>query len=217
MIRNRSVSIADQVFEQIEDEIINGTLERGRVVTEGKLAAELGISRTPVREALARLAQDHMVEPTGAGMKIVGISDEDAECIYDIRERIEGLSSALAARNISAEELKELKEALDLQEYYISKEDFDNGGEMNKRFHEVLNRASKSSILYHTLQELHRKVRRYRKNATYNMADARASYEEHVEMYEAIAAHDDIKAETAAINHVKHARVRMQKSMSKGE
>ena len=214
MIR-KSISMADQVFDQIEDDIINGKLERGKIVTEGKLAAELGISRTPVREALARLEHDHMITPTGSGMMIVGISDEDAACIYDIRERIEGLAAALAAKNATDEELREMKDTLDLQEYYISKEDFDNGGEMNKKFHEILNKSSKSPILHQTLHELHRKVRRYRKNATYNKNDASTSYKEHVALYDAIAAHDEKRAEELAIEHVRHARVRMVKSMEK--
>ena len=62
MITHRPTSLADQIFERLENDILSGVYPRGSILTEMALCASLGISRTPVREALKRLAQEHIVE-----------------------------------------------------------------------------------------------------------------------------------------------------------
>ena len=89
----RTVTLADQVFERLESDIIQGVYPRGEVLTELKLVEQLNVSRTPIREALRRLEQEHLIADTGKGSVVLGITAEDLVDIMDIRCRIEGLAS----------------------------------------------------------------------------------------------------------------------------
>lgn len=75
MIEHKTISLADQVFEHLENDILSGKYSRGESLTESKLSAELGVSRTPIREALRRLEQEHLIEESPKGMVVVGIRD----------------------------------------------------------------------------------------------------------------------------------------------
>ena len=105
MREHKSISIADQIYEQLEREILTGKYPRGEVLSEMRLSTELGVSRTPIREAIRRLEQDHILEESGRGVVVVGISREDMLDMYEIRVRIEGRAAARAAENISEEQL----------------------------------------------------------------------------------------------------------------
>lgn len=94
----RTVTLADQVFERLESDIIQGVYPRGEVLTELKLVEQLNVSRTPIREALRRLEQEHLIADTGKGSVVLGITAEDLVDIMDIRCRIEGLASYYAAK-----------------------------------------------------------------------------------------------------------------------
>ena len=89
----RTVTLADQVFERLESDIIQGVYPRGEVLTELKLVEQLNVSRTPIREALRRLEQEHLIADTGKGSVVLGITAEDLVDIMDIRCRIEGLAT----------------------------------------------------------------------------------------------------------------------------
>lgn len=65
MIEHKTISLADQVFDHLENDILSGKYQRGEVLTESKLCAEMGVSRTPIREALRRLEQEHIIEESG--------------------------------------------------------------------------------------------------------------------------------------------------------
>ena len=77
MTEHKTVSIADQIFEQLERDILAGEYERGEILTEAKLSEKLGVSRTPIREALRRLAQEHIIIETTRGASVVGINKDD--------------------------------------------------------------------------------------------------------------------------------------------
>ena len=89
----QSTSLADQVFERLENDIIHGVYPKGEILTELKLVEQLGVSRTPIREALRRLEQERLIEDTGKGSRVLGITESDLEDIMNIRQRIEGLAA----------------------------------------------------------------------------------------------------------------------------
>ena len=94
----KSISLADQVFEKLESDIIAGVYPRGEVLTELKLVEQLNVSRTPIREALRRLEQERLIRDSGKGSVVLGITLEDLEDIMDIRLRCEGLAAFYAAK-----------------------------------------------------------------------------------------------------------------------
>ena len=87
MMQHKTVSLADQVFEHLETDILSGKYARGEILTESKLSAELGVSRTPIREALRRLEQEHIIEESGKGSIVIGITENDLIDIFLIREK----------------------------------------------------------------------------------------------------------------------------------
>ena len=125
-MEHKTVSLADQIFTELENNILTGVFGRGEVFTEMSLAEKLGVSRTPIREAIRRLEQERLVNVTTKGIVIMGISPKDIADMYDVRIRIEGLASKWAAKSITEEVKKQLCEVVELQEFYTAKKDADN-------------------------------------------------------------------------------------------
>ena len=205
MIEHKSISLADQVFEHLERDILSGKYQRGEILTELKLCSELGVSRTPVREALRRLEQEHIIEETAKGSMVIGISEEDLRDIFYIRERLEGTAARQAALRRTDEELEALREALELQEFYYKRSDPEQIKHMDNRFHNLVYRLSGSMTFYDTLVPLHKKVQKYRRASVENHSRAEASVMEHREVYAAIAAQDADAAELKMTQHIQNA------------
>ncbi len=205
MIEHKTVSLADQVFEHLENDILSGKYQRGEILTESKLCAELGVSRTPVREALRRLEQEHIIEDSSKGSIVIGISEKDLEDIFLIRENVECLAAGAAAANCSSDQLTELQKTLELQEFYLSKMDSEQIKSMDNRFHSLIYKASGGITFYDTLEPLHKKILKYRRAAMSNKSRAAASVEEHRKIFEAIAAHDIEAAKRLTTEHIKNA------------
>ena len=137
-MEHKMISIADQVFEKLEQDILSGVYERGIVLTELRLSEELGVSRTPIREALRRLEQERIIEPTSKGMKVLGITRADIADICEIRLRLEGLAARWAAERADEEGIQTLKEIVELQEFYTQKQDPESIKNADSRFHQTI-------------------------------------------------------------------------------
>lgn len=211
MIEHKSFSLAEQVFDRLETDILSGKYQPGEILTELKLVGDLGVSRTPIREALRRLEQEHIIEMTQKGILVLGVSQKDLEDILEIRTRIEGLAAYMAALNITDEQLEELREAVELQEFYVPKRDADRINGMDSRFHLLIYRFSGSIPLYDTLMPLHKKVLRYRRASVENEVRSTHSSQEHRAIFEAIAAHDAPLAEKYMMEHIANAKDFIQK------
>lgn len=205
MIEHKTVSLADQVFEHLEKDILSGNYQRGDILTETKLSQELGVSRTPIREALRRLEQEHIIAESGKGCIVIGITDKDLKDIYEIRTALECLASAKAAQNRTDEQLSELKEALELQEFYLEKRDAEQIKKMDNRFHNTVYSLSGSTVFCDTLIPLHKKIQKYRRASVENRSRAVESVKEHRKIYEAIAAGDIDAAQKYTTEHIRNA------------
>ena len=205
MIEHKTISLADQVFDHLENDILSGKYQRGKVLTESKLCAEMGVSRTPIREALRRLEQEHIIEESGKGSVVIGINEKDLEDIFLIRKSLECMAASLAAKNRTDEQLKDLKEALEFQEFYLNKNDPEQIKLMDNRFHETLYKLSGSTTFYDTLVPLHKKIQKYRRASVENSSRAAASVAEHRKIYEAIEAKNSAAAAKYASEHVENA------------
>ncbi len=206
MTDKKSGSIADRLFEIIEEKILNGTFEKGEVLTELGLCEMLSASRTPVREALARLKHEGLLEESVKGNVVAGISEKDLLDIYDIRLRIEGLAAAKCAAVITDEQLTKLEEVLTLQEFYTGKGAAESIKQLDSEFHVLIYSYCDSRTLSSLLGELHRKVQRYRRVSVEDHARAEAAVKEHREIYLALAAHDSARAESLSVIHIQNAK-----------
>ncbi|MBP3627711.1 MAG: GntR family transcriptional regulator [Clostridia bacterium] len=211
MIEHKTVSLADQVFDHLETDILSGKYSRGEIITESKLSQELGVSRTPIREALRRLEQEHIIEETGKGSVVIGISEKDVDDIFVIRKQLETLAAGIAAENRTDEQLAKLREALELQEFYLEKGDAEQIKQMDNRFHYIVYRLSGSTVFYDILVPLHKKIQKYRKIAVQSSGRAKASVEEHRKIYEAIASGNRALAEKYVLEHVENAYSHIKK------
>ncbi|MBR1708425.1 MAG: GntR family transcriptional regulator [Clostridia bacterium] len=204
--QHQMVSLADQVFEALEYDILSGVYERDEILTEGKLSEKMKVSRTPIREALKRLSMEHIIELSSRGARVIGILPSDIEDIYEIRLQVEGLAAARAARNMTEEDIRALKEALDLQEFYTLKKEPDLIKNMDSRFHQLIYHHCGSTIYCDMLEPLHRKIMKYRRVSISVPARAEQSLAEHREIYEAIAARDETRTRELTTVHIQHAR-----------
>ena len=127
-------SLGGRVFQKIREDILNGRYKEHDELRENTLGKELGVSRTPVREALRQLELEGLVTIIpNRGARVTGISRKDIWDIYVMRSMLEGLCARWAAEHITEEQLEELEEAILLSEFQIKKESIVKNWELRKK------------------------------------------------------------------------------------
>ena len=207
MIVNKNAkSLEESVYLTLEEEILSGKLKKGDSLTETSLSSRLGVSRTPLRAALHRLAEEGLIEVIpNRGAVVVGIGDEELVDIYKIRIRLEGLASAEATKRINEEDLKRLRDSVELSEFYITKQDAEHLKELDSEFHSIIYKASGNRLLCKTLTELHRNIQFYRKRSLAVADRLEKSIAEHREILSAIERGDVEAADRLTSAHVEAA------------
>lgn len=201
-----SNSLRSRVFNQIQNDILNGVYEPGDSLIETKLSEEMGVSRTPIREALRQLELEGLVQSIpNKGVIVKGVSAQDIQDIYTIRMLIEGLAARWAAEKITPQEMEELREAVDLEEFYTMKNDNGRLLQFDTRFHDIIFKASKSKPLMHTLSTFHHYVQKARKISMSSPKRALEVLEEHKAIMQAIIDKNADKAEKLTTEHVRNA------------
>lgn len=206
MCEFKTVSLADQVFEKLEQDIITGVYPRGEILTELKLVEQLGVSRTPIREALRRLEQERLIADSGKGSVVLGITLDDLIDIMDIRQRIEGLAAYYATKQLTDEGLAQLQNINQLQEFYYGNKDRENLRKMDDRFHDAVYQLSGRTVFRDTLTPLHRKTQRYRRLSISDDARLDQSVQEHRDIYNAISQRNAQLAAELMEQHIRHAK-----------
>ena len=209
----KSTSLADQVFDRLENDIIQGVYAKGEILTELKLVEQLGVSRTPIREALRRLEQEHLIEDAGKGSRVLGITEADLFDIMTIRERVEGVAAYYATKNLTPEGRKELTHLVDLQEFYFEKRDAERLRQVDDQFHDAICYMSKRSVIIDTIVPLMRKTRRYRRIAMDDWNRVPHTKREHFEIYQAIVSGNAELAEELTSKHISNAKIHMLEEM----
>lgn len=205
MVKVKASSLADQVFDRLEQDILGGVYPRDSYLTELQLCEALGVSRTPIREALRRLEQEHIVEATGKGMRVLSITEEDVEAIYEIRAEVERLAVENCIRFITEEQITAMREIVDMQEFYLSKNNPEQLKEMDSEFHKSIYEACSSSVFYDTLMPLVTKIQKVRKTSLTDPNRAPLSVGEHRAILNAIAARNGRAAGDAMFAHIHNA------------
>ena len=205
----KPTSLADQVFERLENDIIMGTIARGEVLTELKLVELLGVSRTPIREALRRLEQERLIQDTGKGSLVLGITEDDLLDIMNIREQIEGLATYYATLNMTEEGRQELTHIVDLQEFYYTKGDMEHLRQADDLFHDAICQLSRRNVIEDTLVPLLRKTRRFRRISMNDPNRIVNTQAEHRRIYDAMMAGDADLAKALTAEHITKAKEHM--------
>ena len=196
-------SLGARVFHTIRENILSGKYETDEELKEKTIGEELGVSRTPVREALRQLELEGLVTIIpNKGAYVVGISQKEIRDIYEIRSRLEGLCARWAASYITKDELDELDENIYLSDFHAAKGNAEQVVELDNRFHEILYNASHSRELKHVLLDFHHYVQRVRKITLADTQRALRSNEEHRQITEALRQHNEELAERLANEHM---------------
>ena len=157
-------SLRGRVFHKIRDDILNGKYKEHDELREAAIGEELGVSRTPVREAFRQLELEgliHIVPNKGA--YVTGITSKDVRDIYMIRAQLEGLCAKWATEHISDAQMQEMEENVYLAEFYAAKGHTEQIASLDNRFHEIMYEACASKMLEHSLKDFHQYVYRIRK------------------------------------------------------
>ena len=198
-----SASLEEKVYLSLEEQIISQKLRPGESVTEMKLSRELGVSRTPVREALQRLDREGLIKLIpNKGAVVLGISEQDLIDIYKIRMRLEGLAARIAAENADETLIRRLSDNIELTEFYMSKGNIEKLKDLDSDFHDIIYGYCQSRILGKTLSELHRYIVCYRKLSLSVKGRLERSLAEHREIVEAIKKGDADGADSLMSAHV---------------
>lgn len=196
-------SLRGRVFNRIREDILSGHYKQNEELKENTIGLELGVSRTPVREALRQLELEGLVNIIpNKGAYVTGISEKDIHDIYVIRSYLEGLCARWACEHINDEKLQELEEVVYLSEFHSKKKHYDQVVELDNKFHELIYEASGSKILRHVLSDFHHYVQRIRKITLSNPERAENSNHEHTAILDAIRERNGELAETLAHEHI---------------
>jgi len=204
------VKAAQKAYSTLRAGIIEGKHLPGSRITEQEIAASAGVSRTPVREALRRLEAEGLLRfVPDKGAFVSSWSDQDAEDIFELRAMLESYGARLAARKISVDQLKHLRELAELQvnEARLRKPGFlERIADLNDHFHEALHVAASSERLRSTLSSLASAPLVLQTFRDYEDEDLSRSAHHHLEMVEAIEAGDGEWAASVMHSHVMAAR-----------
>ena len=199
--------LVDEASQRLREAILNGRIAGGARLRQTALAERLGISRTPIREALVRLREEGLVEllPRG-GVRVAPLDPEEAVELYDLREVLDGLAARLAAGRRDAGGLARLERGLRRMATSIEREDPTQWFRSHVNFHEEIMRAAANRHLARLSGVVHLSIRQFHPmllQTPRRLADANR---EHRQIFEAIAARDPETAERAARAHIAAAR-----------
>ena len=201
------------MFNRLREDILSGKYEEHEELKEVAIGEEMGVSRTPVREAFRQLELEGLIQIIpNKGAYVTGITEKDVKDIYMIRSLLEGLCARWATEHINPEQMDEMEENVYLAEFHAAKGHLEQLAELDNRFHDILYEACDSKILEHQLKDFHQYVLRVRKKTLSNKNRGPKSNEEHKKIMEAIKAHDADLAEKLAHQHMINAYDNMVKN-----
>ena len=199
-------SLRGRVFNKLREDILSGKYQDHEELKEVAIGEELGVSRTPVREAFRQLELEGLIQIVpNKGAYVTGITAKDVKDIYMIRSSLEGMCARLATENITEEQLEELEENVYLASFHASKGHMEQMTELDNRFHHILYEACDSKMLEKLLQDFHQYVMRIRKKTLSTKERGIASNEEHRQIMEAIKAKNPDEAQRLANMHMNNA------------
>ena len=204
-----------KAYELLREAIATGRLKQGARVLESELAALLGMSRTPIREAIAALEADGLVSIDGARGRVVTTLDyQGIMDLYAVREVLESAAAGLAARNASDMEILALRDMLELEEQVI--DDPGKLGDHNRRFHEAIYYCSHNQYMVKMMQHIRTGMLLFGPATRAGQDRRENGLLEHRAIVDAIATRDPGSAEAAMRHHVRRAQQARVKRMLQG-
>jgi len=197
--------LSKKVYKIIKSKIINGSLKPGTKLLEAKLAEQMGISRTPIREALRELAAKGFVKMIpNQGIVVSSDSIEDIQEVMQIRGVLEGLAAHLAATKITEEEISKLENFLKQMEKITKERDNHAFGEVDAKFHNVIVNISGNQRLIQIRKNITEQAHRYRIKLLKFSGILNYSTQDHWKIVEALKKKDSKKADRLSQKHIEN-------------
>jgi DNA-binding GntR family transcriptional regulator len=209
-------SLGEHVFESLKQAIIRGKISPDEWLVESHIAETLGISRTPVREAIHKLEREGLIErqPRG-GFTALGLNRDDIEETFGLRGLLEGYAARLAAVKHKAQELKPLETKIEDFQKALDLKKMDLLPAINTEFHDLLYGLSKSPKLINMINGLRDQIYRYREMILKERKFASTSNLDHKRMLQCIRKRDAEGAERLVKDHILRGREMVLKAYDK--
>ena len=206
--------LREVVCETLREAIRKGVLKPGERLMEIQLAEELGVSRTPVREAIRKLElEGYVIMMPRRGTYVANLSIRDVNEVFEIRTSLDSLASGLAAERITDEELERLQRLLVMIGEYIEENNMEKIVETDTEFHDILYQASRNTRLVGIIFNLREQLTRFRATSMAYPGRLKETLEEHRHLVEAIAQGDALEAQHAAEEHMEKSEQTLLTSM----
>ena len=210
--------LVDDASQTLRDAILNGRIAAGARLRQTDLADRLGISRTPIREALVRLKAEGLVELLpGGGVQVKRLDLDEAVELYELREVLDGLAARLAAERADATALMRLEKALKRQAECVERKNATQWFPAHVAFHEEIVKAAGNGHLARLSAVVRLSIRHFHPLLLRTEHRLENAYREHRAIYDAMRTHDGNSAEQLARAHIAHAREIVLKTMTHGE
>jgi DNA-binding GntR family transcriptional regulator len=216
-----SRTLADRVFEELQDAIVTGGIAPGTKITEPGLAKEYGISRGPLREAMRRLEGRHLVSRIPhVGARVVSLSLDELLELYEVREAMEGMACRLAARQMPVAEIASLKALLEKHESQAELQQnlayYQKEGDLDFHYRIVLGSGNKK-LMELLCGELYYLVRMYRYRFSATSGRPKRAFQEHYRIVDAIEQRDEELAEMLMRRHIRASRDNVEQRLREQE
>lgn len=203
---NEYLPLRDVVFNTLRDAILTGKLVPGERLMENQLAEKLGVSRTPVREALRMLELENLVELVPRkGAQVLDMSEKDITNILEVRSALEGLATSLACKKMTKEDLQQLKNMEVDFEKAVADNDVEHFVDIDEDFHDLIFAATENDKLISIFRNLRIQLYRYRMaQAKNNETSMSTIVAHHRSIIRAIENHDAEEGASIAQGHIKY-------------
>ncbi|WP_434588347.1 GntR family transcriptional regulator [Streptomyces sp. A5-4] len=210
--------LADRAYEELRSAVLANRLRPGDALSVPALATRMGISRSPVREAVQRLIHDGLashVPHRGAVVSTVDV--EDVRQLYVVREVMEGLAARLATERLDATTVAELRDLLDRHEQVVTSDSREESHiEMDMAYHRLIREVAGNTHLTAALDTIQGKAHLALHSLWRSPEAPRLAVQEHRRIFEAMTAGDPDAAELAAREHIRRLRIRLSQAVANG-
>jgi len=202
--KKNGIPVRELTYESLKEKLLSGGFKPGERLTEEHLASELGVSRTPVREALHKLEREGLVKPLETrGFCVPSDSREEMAELFDIRSVLEGYALRCICEGISEKSLAELESYIESADAALTEKKINKIYLFNTQFHDTLHRLVAHKPRLHTMiAELRKYVLRYRKNTLNTLEGAQRAIEGHRKIMMALRLKDPDLCERIMRDHI---------------
>lgn len=204
LVMDDNLPLRDAVFITLRDAILKSVLLPGQHLMEMQLAVQLGVSRTPVREAIRKLEIEGLVVMVPRkGARVAAISEKSLSDVLEVRRALEELSVTLACERMTSDQLTQLKSVNEHFRKIIMKEDVVQIAQVDEQFHDIIYQSTHNDRLLGIVHKLQNQMYRYRVEHIKNSAGRKNLPDEHARIIEAIEKRDKQAASEAMNEHIR--------------